>query len=167
MKVGGAAMKNRTWLIVTGLFLLFGGLQVSAFAMPRGGGFHGGIGGGMHWGSGGHFGGFRGRIFVGPAFGFGWGWGVPWYGDPYYYPGPDVVEVHHVNYGSIEFKVKPESTKVYVDRKFIGTVGDLDHHKAFMPAGNHEIKLAAPDGKVLDRTIYVAAGQKIKMAEKF
>jgi hypothetical protein len=76
------------------------------------------------------------------------------------------VEVHRVNYGTVEFKVKPESTKVYVDQKFIGTVQDLDHHRAYMPAGNHDIKLTAPDGQILDRTLYVAAGQKIKIDEK-
>ncbi len=75
------------------------------------------------------------------------------------------MEVHHVNYGTVEFKVKPKSTKVYVDQKFIGTVNELDHHEAFVAAGNHNIKLVAPDGQKLDRTLYIAAGKKIKIDE--
>jgi hypothetical protein len=152
-------MRVRTWLNVAALLLLVVGLQVSAYALPRGGvsrGFESGFRGG----------GFHGRVFAGPALGFGWGWGAPWFWGPYYYPEPNVVEVHRVNYGTVEFKVKPETTKVYVDQKFIGTVQDLDHHMAYMPAGNHDIKLTAPDGQILDRTLYVAAGQKIKIDEK-
>ncbi len=165
-------MRVRKWLIVAAFLLLAGGLQASGFAMERAGGgrgFQGEVHEGIHAGGdrdfdgGFHGGGFRGGFFAGPALGFGWGWGAPWYWDPYYYPGP--IEVHRVNYGTVEFKVKPTNTKVYVDKKFIGTVNDLDHHKAYMPAGDHDIKLAAPDGQTLDRTLYVAAGQKIKIQD--
>ena len=160
-------MRSKVWLIVAAFFLLACGMQVTAFALPRGG-----MGAaltrdeavGIHQG-------FRGvqfphRVFVGPAFGFGWEWGGPWMWSPFYYPGPSVVEVQHVNFGTVEFKVKPLDTKVYVDQKFIGMVRGLDHHKAYMPAGNHEIKLVAPDGQKMDRTLYVAEGQTIKIDEK-
>lgn len=171
-------MRIRTWSVVVVTFLLLGGIQVSAFAASRGvaswgfgGGFHSEMHDGMHGGSdhdfdgGIHRGRFRGGVFAGPAFGSGWGWGAPWLWDPYYYMGPDVVEAHPVNHGTVEFKVKPKSTKVYVDQKFIGTVNELDHHKAFLAAGNHDIKLVAPDGQTLDRTLYIAAGKKIKIDE--
>jgi hypothetical protein len=164
-------MRYKTWLVVGALFLITGGLHASAYAMSREGGFRGEGHAGMQSGGdhddfhgGYHGGGFRGGVFAGPAFGN--GWGSPWFWDPYFYPGPNVVEVHHANYGTIEFKVRPENTKVYVDKKFIGSVNDLDHHRAYMPIGNHDIKLVAPDGQTLDRTIYVAAGQKIKIQEK-
>ena len=164
-------MKVRTWLIVAAFFLLAGGIQTSTFALAREGGFHGGMHEGMRaggdrddFGRGFIGGGFRGRGFIGPAFG--WGWGDPWFWGPYYYPGPNVVQLHRVNYGTVEFKVKPDTTKVFVDQKFIGAVKDLDHHRAYLPAGNHDIKLTAPDGQVLDRTVYVAAGQKIKIEDK-
>jgi hypothetical protein len=143
-------MKRRTWLIFSMFCLMVGGLQVSGFAAPRGrGGMHVGRSerGGIHEG-------FRGRsfgrartprVFVGPSFGWGWGWGSPWIWDPYYYPGSEVLEVRHVNYGTVEFKVKPEDTRIYIDKKFAGTVAELDHHKAYMAEGNHEITLKAPD----------------------
>ncbi len=159
-------MRRKAWLVAAAFFLLVGGTQMSAFAAPRAGGGRGfdrDDRGGFHEGF--HGGAFHPGVFAGPAFGFGWGWGYPWYWGPYYYPGPDVVEVHHVNYGTVEFKVKPETTKVYVDKKFIGEVKDLDHHKAFLPAGDHDIKLVAPDEQTMDRTLYVAAGQKIKIDE--
>lgn len=163
-------MKARVWLLVAAFCLLFGGLPESGFAARRGGG-------------GGHFGqsgrgeiheGYRGggfgraygpRIYIGPSLGWGWGWGWnnPWIWGPYYYPAPNSVEVRHVTYGTVEFKVKPEDTKVYIDNKYIGTVGELDHHRAYMAQGNHEIKLEAPDGQTIDRTIFVAAGKKVKI----
>lgn len=153
------------WLSVAAFFLLVGGMQTSALAMPRGGGavaFRGAFHGGFHGG------GFGRGIVVRPAFGFGWGWGWgydPWYWDPYYYPGP--VEVRRVNYGTVEFKVKPADTKVYVDQKFLGTVNSLDHHKAYVAGGNHDIKLVAPDGNTLDRTVYVPVGRQVKIEQRF
>jgi hypothetical protein len=181
-------MKSRVSLFIAALFLCFGALQMPAFAARRGGGgfhegfdhgshaaihgdfdhdFHGGFRGGFDHGS-------RGRILIAPSLGFGWGfgWGYPWYWDnpwywnPYYYSGPNVLEPNQVDYGTVEFKVKPTSTKVYVDGKFLGTVNDLDHHKAYMPGGYHSIKLVAPDGKTVDRSVYVAAGKTIKIDDR-
>lgn len=164
-------MRAKTWLIVAAFFLLAGGMQSFAYASPRGGGRafghmenHEGFEGAFHGGF--NAGRMPGRIYAAPAFGFGWGWGYPGFWDPYYYPAPNVVEVHRVNYGTVEFKVKPDDTKVYVDQKFIGTVKSLDHHKAYMAAGNHDIKLTAPDGQTLDRNVYVAAGHTIKIDDK-
>jgi hypothetical protein len=172
-------MRAKTWLIVAAFFILTGVMPPSALAAQRGRGVMGlarDVRGGMHEG---FRGGFHGnsnrgvrspRVFIGPSYGFGlgwgWGWGDPWIWGPYYYPGPNVVEVRHVNYGTLEFKVKPEDTKVYVDKKFIGTVEDLDHHKAYVEAGNHEITLEAQDGQMIKRDVYVAAGKKIKIDER-
>ena len=163
-------MKAKAWLLVAAFCLLFGGLPVSGFAARRGGG-------GMHNGGserGESHEGFRdrdfgrgyGRAYIGPSLGWGWGWNTPWIWGwgPYYYP-QNSLEVRHVNYGTVEFKVKPENTKVYIDNKYVGTVGELDHHRAYMAQGNHEIKLEAPDGQTMDRTIFIAAGKKIKIKE--
>jgi hypothetical protein len=172
-------MRAKTWLIDAAFFLLMSFMPSSAPAAPhgRGGGGFGGVERGeMHEGfhedfHGDHDGGFHSPgIYVGPYYGpgwgFGWGWN-PWiWGPPYYYPGTNEVEVRHTNYGTVEFKVKPESTKVYVDKKFIGTVAELDHHKAYVAAGNHEITLKAPDGQTMERNVYVAAGKKIKIDEQ-
>lgn len=152
-------MRNKTWIIVAAFFLCFGGLQVPAFAAIRGGGFHGGFVRGFH-----------GRAVIAPYWGFGWGpgwgWGDPWYWYPYGYAGPNYLGVEHVNYGAVEFKVKPKTTKVFVDGKFLGTVNDLDHHRAYMPGGYHNIKLEAPDGQSANRSIYVAVGRTIKIDER-
>ncbi len=153
-------MRAGKWLIVASLFLLTGGLGITAFASPRavwGGGFRAGVyGRGFRWG-----------VPIGPVWGFGWGWGNPWYWEPYnYYPGPDYVGVRQINFGTVEFKVKPDVTKVYVDKKFLGEVRDLDHHRIYVPAGYHDLRLTAPDGQSLDRVVYVAVGTKIKIDEK-
>jgi hypothetical protein len=169
-------VKAKTWLIVAAFSLLASLMPASALAAGRGRGgmgFDRGARGEMHEGfRGGFGGGYRSpRVFIGPSYGLGWGWGWgwndPWIWGPYYYPGSNVMEIRHANYGTLEFKVKPEDTKVYVDKKFIGTVGDLDHHKAYVAAGNHEIMLKAPDGGTMERNVYVAAGKKIKIDERF
>jgi hypothetical protein len=182
-------MRAKTWLIAAAFSLLLGFMPSSALAFPGGrggGGSDRGGGGEMHEGFHGGFhgdfdrgfrgdrdGGFRSPgFYIGPSYGlgwgYGWGWGDPWFwGGPYYYPGTNVLELRHANYGTLEFNVKPQDTKVFVDKKFIGTVGELDHHKAYVAAGNHEIMLQAPDGKTMERNVYVAAGKKVKIDERF
>ena len=176
-------MRTGRWYAVAALFLLAGGLQVPAFALPRAiegsgavkavqtdfdGGSHGGrdFDGGSHGGRDfdGGYGGHRGGVFVGPGFGWGWGWNNPWYWGPYSYP-PPVVGVQHINYGTVQFKVKPGDTRVYVDHKYIGTVNDLEHHKAYMAGGQHNIELVAPDGRTADRSIYVPVGKTIRIED--
>jgi hypothetical protein len=174
-------MRAKTWFFVAVFSLLVGFMPLSAYASPQvraGRGFHRDDRGEMNEVSHGenhegHYGGYHsGRVFVGPYYApgwsFGWGGGYPWmWGPPsYYYPRNNVVELRHVNYGTLEFKVKPENTKVYVDGEFIGTIKDLDHNKAYVAEGNHEIALKAPDGKTMERNIYVAAGKKIKIEDK-
>ena len=126
-------MKIKKWLIPAAFCLLLGGLQTStvAFARGRGGGMraaHSRLGEAHERFRGGYRGGdfgrvIRPRVFIEPSLGWYWGygWNYPWIWDPYYYPGPESVEVRHVDYGTLEFKVKPEDTKIYVDSKFIGT----------------------------------------------
>ena len=159
-------MRGKAWLVKAAFLLFATGIQMSAVAFAREGGSsvldrNQNVGVRNEY----RLVRYPHRVFVGPAFGFGWGWGYPWGWGPYYYPGPNVVEVHRVTYGTLEFKVKPEDTKIYVDQKYIGMVKDLDHHKAYLPAGNHDIKLVVPDEQTMDRTLYVAAGQKIKIDE--
>jgi hypothetical protein len=164
-------MRTRTLLAAVMVLLMAAVIPSSAYASGRGHSgmaFHSGVRGEIHEGFHGHA--LRGdlstRIFLEPAFDFGWGWDDPWFWGPYYYPGTNELEVRQVNYGTLEFKVKPENTKVYVDKKFIGEVGQLDHQKAYVAVGNHEVMLKAPDGQTMERNIYVAAGKNIKIDEK-
>ena len=151
-------MRSRHWLVVATLFLLVSLFPASAFAQRgfRGGGFRGG--------------GFRGGrvVVVRPSIGFGFGWGPYWggYWNPWYgYGYPDVVQVRRVDYGTLDFKVKPENTQVYVDQKYLGTIKELDHHKAYLAGGYHNIRLVAPDGRAVDRSVYVAVGRTVKIEE--
>ncbi len=148
-------MRSKHLLVVATLLLFVSVFPAAAFAQR---GFHRG--------------GFRGSsrlVFVQPFWGFGFGWGPywdgywdPWYGYGYGYPN---VEVRRVNYGTLDFKVKPASTQVYVDQKYLGTVKELDHHKAYLAAGYHSVKLVAPDGRKVERSIYVALGRTVKIEE--
>ena len=79
-------MKGRNLLNkVAGFFLaaalLFGVAMMSSTSVQAQRGGHGG--GGFHGGSGFHGGGFRGRVFIGPRFG--WGYPYGYYGYPYSY----------------------------------------------------------------------------------
>jgi hypothetical protein len=167
-------MNKKRWLMIAALILLAGSLPTSVFAAQRGrggmgaghsdrGAIHEGFRGGYHnWGGGR---GYGTQIYAGPGWGWYGGWYPPWYGWPDYYPGPDVVEVRHIDYGTLEFKVKPEDTQIYIDNKLIGTVNSLDHHKAYVKQGDHEIILKSPGGRTIERNVYVAVGKKIKIRE--
>jgi hypothetical protein len=167
-------MNTKKWLMMAALILLAGSLQTSVFADQRGRGgmrsgnsaqgeIHEGFRGGYRSGDFGR--GYGTQIYLGPRPGWYGGWYSPWYGWPDYYPGPSVVEVRKIDYGTLEFKVKPEDTEVYIDNKLIGTVKSLDHRKAYVKQGDHEITLKLPGGRTIDRSIYVAAGKKIKIEE--
>jgi hypothetical protein len=148
-------MRVGKWLGVATLFLLLSSFPAAASAHPRG------FGGGFRF--------HTVRVF--PAYDpFFWGysaWGPGWYWDPWYYS-PDVVTARNADYGTVEFRVKPESTKVYVDQHYLGTVDDLQgrHHETQLPKGYHNIKLVAPDGNTVQRSIYLAGGEKFKFEEK-
>jgi hypothetical protein len=160
-------MRTKTLLVVAALFLLAGFVPTAAYAQR--GGFHGGFGGGYHGGfRGGFHGGFhRGGGFWGwPSFGFGYGaWG-PYYPYDYWYPYYGPSYGYRVDYGTVEFKVKPEDTQIFVDNKYMGRVYDLDHHKLYLPEGYHDIRLAATNGTSSERKVYVATGKKLKIDQR-
>jgi hypothetical protein len=175
-------MKSKKWLVIAACFLCFGGLQLPAFAARRGGGGHGdfdhdgrgSINRGFDRDSHGEFrGGFdhgyRGGTIIEPYLGFGWGygWDNPWFGNPYYYSGSNAFEFPHENYGTVEFRVKPRTTRVFVDGRFIGMVENLDHNKAYLSPGYHDIRLVPPYGQAINQSVYVLAGKTIKINDGF
>ncbi len=157
-------MRVNKLLVGTSLFLLLAGLQGAALAHPRDrdDAHEGFRGGGVvrvyrpfpryYWGP------------AAPLWGWGWGWG--W--DPWYY-GPPAVNVYRVDYGTIQFDVKPANSRVYVDNKYLGTVSELSgrHHEAYLPGGYHDVRVVVPDGQTVERNVYLAVGQKIKFEEHF
>jgi hypothetical protein len=156
-------MRVRKWLGCTSLFLLLAGLPAMALAGPSArGGAHGNfrVGGVARI-----YRPFPHYYFWGPADSF-WGWGWGW--SPWYY-GPSAVNVYRINYGIVEFDVKPKNSSVYVDNKYLGTVSQLSgrHHEADLPGGYHAIKIVAPDGRTVERTVYLAVGQKLKFKQHF
>jgi hypothetical protein len=77
--------------------------------------------------------------------------------------------VRRIDYGAVDFNVKPLSSQVFVDGKYFGTVGDLKgrHHEAFLAAGLHDVRVVGPGGQKAEREIYVAAGQRFKFSHHF
>ena len=160
-------MRTKTQLVVATLILLGGALPTAALAQHAGGGSHAGFHGGAHHGIHGAF--HRGRgVVVRGGFGFGFGgWGSYPYGYWYpYYPGAGTVSVYPITYGTVEFKVNPRETRVYVDDRYMGRVDDMYHHKIDLPGGYHEIRLVTPNGATYARKVFVAVGSKVKIDQK-
>jgi hypothetical protein len=156
-------MKSAKWFAISALALLIAVSATPAIAHPR-----------VRTGVGVRFGfgvpvyrpypyRFYGPMYPFYPFGF-WGyWSDPRFGGQRY------VQVERVNYGTVDFDVKPSSSQVYVDGKFMGTVNDLNGHghKARLPGGLHEVRIVSPDGRSTTRTIYVAIGEKLKFNYMF
>lgn len=103
---------------------------------------------------------------------WGWGWGYPYgwgfWGGPWWY-GPQSVDVRRIDYGTIDFNVKPLSAQVFIDGKFFGAVGDLKgrHHETQLATGLHDVRVVGPGGQKAEREVYVAAGQNFKFSHQF
>ena len=162
-------MRTIAGIIVATLVLLSGGFHAAALAQHGGTGSHGGMGhshGGFH---GGHHHGFHGGggVIPAPAFGFGNGgwWPYDFYGYSYpYYSG--AVAFHRPDYGTLEFKVKPGDTQVFVDNRYMGRINDIYKHRVYIPGGYHRIRLIAPNGAESVSKVLVAAGKKSKVEQK-
>ena len=80
----GKNLVNRIGGLILAAALLFGVGIMSSTAVQAQRGGHGG-GGGFHGGGGFRGGGFRGRVIIGPRFGWGYPYGYYGYGYPYGY----------------------------------------------------------------------------------
>ncbi len=76
---------------------------------------------------------------------------------------PRVVRVARVNYGTVDFNVRPQKSRIYVDGGYLGIADDFNGYpqKARLSAGRHRVRVVSPSGRVEVRTIYVAAGREL------
>ncbi len=108
------------------------------------------------------------------------GFGAPVYrARPHYYYGPvvpvgyyhtsRVVRVRRVNHGEVDFNIKPNKSRIYVNGDFLGIADDFDGfpQTAKLPPGRYNIKIVAPNGRIERRSIYVVAGEEINLNIKF
>ena len=74
-----------------------------------------------------------------------------------------MVRVERVNYGSVDFNVEPQKSQIFVDGQYLGIADDFNGYPqtAKLPAGYHWVRAVAPDGRTIERRIYVAAGQEL------
>ena len=85
-------------------------------------------------------GGFYGRGWYGPGWGWGW-YGPGWYGGPYgWAPGYYIP-----NAGKVKIVTSDKNASVYVDGGYAGPVAKLK--KFSLRPGNHDIALRDPDGR--------------------
>ena len=119
------------------------------------------------------------RVGVGvraPAHGAGFyfSYGAPHY-HRYYrpvrpvYAGPRVVRIERVNYGSVDFNVQPQKSRIYVDGRYLGIADDFNGYPqtAKLSPGYHTVRVVAPNGRSESRRIYVAAGRELNFNLKF
>ncbi|GAB4253349.1 MAG: hypothetical protein Kow00109_28990 [Acidobacteriota bacterium] len=70
-----------------------------------------------------------------------------------------------VNYGRVDFNVKPKNSRIYVDGAYIGIADDWDGGffgtTASLKAGPHTVRIVAPDGRSIVRRIYVMPGREL------
>ncbi len=83
--------------------------------------------------------------------------------------GPAVVRVAPVNYGEVDFNIEPQNSQVFVDGHYLGVADEFNGfpQTAKLPSGYHQVRAVAPDGRVIERRIYVAAGQELNFDWRF
>ena len=88
---------------------------------------------------------------------------------PPHYRAPRVVEVARVGYGEVDFNVEPQSSRLWVDGRYFGIADDFNGwpQTARLPAGYHDVRVVAPDGRRDERRIFVAAGREMNFNLKF
>ena len=85
------------------------------------------------------------------------------------HPGPTVVRVAPIHYGSVDFNVRPQKSDIYVDGAYLGIADDFNGYPqtAKLPVGYHTVRVVAPDGREVVRRIYVAPGRELNFNLKF
>lgn len=80
-----------------------------------------------------------------------------------------VVRVERVNYGSVDFNVEPQNSRIFVDDRYLGIADDYNGYPqtAKLPAGYHWVRAVAPDGRTIERKIYVAVGEELNFNWRF
>lgn len=83
--------------------------------------------------------------------------------------GPSVVRVAPVSYGEVDFNIEPQDSQVFVDGRYLGVADDFNGYPqtAKLPSGYHQVRAVSPDGRVLERRIYVAAGRELNFNWEF
>ena len=74
-------------------------------------------------------------------------------------------------FGRVDFNVHPDQSRVFVDGVCIGVADDFNGglfgSTATLRAGTHHVKIVAPDGRIVARTIYVMAGRELDFELNF
>ena len=79
------------------------------------------------------------------------------------------IRVAPVRSGTIDFNVKPQSSKIFVDGNYLGIVDQFNGYPqtAILPTGYHNIRIVSPSGQVVRQRVYVAAGREFNLNLKF
>jgi hypothetical protein len=76
-----------------------------------------------------------------------------------------VFKVRAPNLGRIDFNVNPKNSKIFIDGAYLGVADDFDGgffgSTANIRPGARKIRVVAPDGRTVERRVYVTAGREI------
>lgn len=71
--------------------------------------------------------------------------------------------------GVVDFNVSPPETRIFVDGTYRGTCEEFDGYpqKMYLRPGLHRIRLQAPDGRQLERTVEIGPGYELNLDLSF
>jgi hypothetical protein len=69
----------------------------------------------------------------------------------------------------VDFNVEPRTTKIWVDGTFRGICDEFDGYpqKMYLAPGRHHIRLVAPDGCTVERTVELGRGYELNLDVAF
>lgn len=73
------------------------------------------------------------------------------------------------NWGEVDFNVEPQQSKIFVDGAYLGIADDLNGwpSHARLKAGQHQVRIVAPNGKTYQTRIYVQPGKELNFNYHF
>ena len=69
----------------------------------------------------------------------------------------------------VDFNVEPRTTRIWVDGTYRGVCDEFDGYpqKMYLAPGRHHIRLVAPDGRTVERTVELGRGYELNLDINF
>ena len=79
------------------------------------------------------------------------------------------MTVEKVRYGSIDFNIRPQTSRIFINGRLLGIADDFNGYPQTtrLPAGTYAVRVVSPEGRVDERRIYVAAGHELNFNLRF
>ena len=80
-----------------------------------------------------------------------------------------VIRVEKPRYGSIDFNIRPQKSRIYINGQLLGVADDFNGYPqtAKLLTGYYNVRVVSPRGQVEKRRVYVAMGQELNFNFRF